>query len=297
MRPALDTPFTIQHCTMNQPQNSPLGQPSSYADQHDASLLFPIPRAPKRAELGITGAPVFFGADAWTAYEVSWLNQRGKPQVALLQLTVPCETHNIIESKSFKLYLNSLNNTRFDDASAVQATLRADLSAALGHGTGAPASIGIKLLAPDAFEVQKIQELPGLSLDRLDIECDHFHPAPHLLHTTDDVSTPVEETLTSNLLKSNCLVTGQPDWASVQISYAGRAIDQASLLQYLVSFRNHHEFHEQCVERIFMDIWQRCQPIRLMVYARYTRRGGLDINPLRTSHPMALPLNVRTARQ
>ena len=141
-----------------------------------------------------------------------------------------------------------------------------------------------------------MHELDGLSLDRLDIECSEYTPAPQLLTSAVD-EQPVEEVLTSNLLKSNCLVTGQPDWGSVQIRYTGPQIEQGGLLRYLVSFRNHNEFHEQCVERIFMDIWRQCKPSRLAVYARYTRRGGLDINPLRTSHPMALPANVRTARQ
>ena len=154
----------------------------------------------------------------------------------------------------------------------------------------------MKLLLPDAFDQEDVQELDGLSLDRLDIECTQYTPAPELLTAAFD-EQPVEETLTSNLLKSNCLVTGQPDWGSVQIRYGGPQIDQGGLLRYLVSFRNHNEFHEQCVERIFMDIWRRCRPSKLAVYARYTRRGGLDINPLRTSHPMALPKNVRTARQ
>jgi 7-cyano-7-deazaguanine reductase len=281
---------------MNNPNQSPLGKPASYADQYDPALLFPIPRADKRAELGISGAPLFMGADLWTAFEVSWLNPRGKPQLALLHLTVPCETPHIIESKSLKLYLNSLNNTRFHDSSEVQARLRSDLGAAAGAGSTAPANIGVQLIAPQVWERQAIQELQGLDLDRLDIDCSHYEPAPELLHITGDMA-PVDEVLTSRLLKSNCLVTGQPDWASVQIEYSGPAIDQASLLQYIVSFRNHNEFHEQCVERIFMDIWQRCRPANLTVYARYTRRGGIDINPYRTSRPQQLPANLRTARQ
>jgi 7-cyano-7-deazaguanine reductase len=282
--------------TADDPRHSPLGKSSAYVDQYDASLLFPIPRAPKRAEIGITGAPSFFGADLWTAYELSWLNARGKPQVALAHITVPCESPHIIESKSFKLYLNSFNNTRFADISEVQARLRADLGEALWRGSATPGSIGVRMVLPEMFDAEPIHELDGLSLDRLDIECDRYTPAPELLAAQHD-ENPVSEVLTSRLLKSNCLVTGQPDWASVQISYAGPQIDQAGLLQYLVSFRNHNEFHEQCVERIFMDLWTRCKPIKLTVYARYTRRGGLDINPFRTSHPQALPSNARTARQ
>jgi 7-cyano-7-deazaguanine reductase len=281
---------------MNTPEHSPLGQASAYADQYDPSLLFPIPRAGKRAEIGVDGAPPFFGADLWTAFELSWLNLRGKPQVALAHFTVPCETRNIVESKSFKLYLNSFNNTRLADAEAVRARLRADIGEAVWRGAEHASSIGVKLLMPDAFDREPVHELDGLSLDRLDVECTRYTPAPELL-TVAAGEPEVSEVLVSNLLKSNCLVTGQPDWGSVQIRYSGAPIDQARLLQYLVSFRNHNEFHEQCVERIFMDIWNRCKPHRLSVYARYTRRGGLDINPLRTSHPQALPANTRTARQ
>jgi 7-cyano-7-deazaguanine reductase len=226
----------------------------------------------------------------WTVFELSWLNQRGKPQLALAHITVPCESPHIVESKSFKLYLNSFNNTRFLDAREVRERIRADLNAVVGAG------VGVKTLGPELFDQEPVHELDGLNLDRLDIECRHYTPAPELLFA-DQGEAPVSETLVSNLLKSNCLVTGQPDWGSVQISYAGAPIDQEGLLQYIVSFRNHNEFHEQCVERIFMDIWTRCRPLKLSVYARYTRRGGVDINPFRTSYPQGLPLNRRTARQ
>ncbi len=295
---------------MNQPENSRLGTASVYIDQYDASLLFPMARAVKRSEIGIHGAAPFFGADMWTAFELSWLNLRGKPQVALAHFTVPCETPNIIESKSFKLYLNSFNNTCFADADAVKARLRADLSAALwcdtsGDTAASPSdaalasvapSIGVKILLPELFDREALCELDGLNLDRLDVDCSRYTPAPDLLQVLPDAA-PVTEVLSSRLLKSNCPVTGQPDWGSVQISYSGAPIDQQRLLQYLVSFRKHNEFHEQCVERIFMDIWTRCQPHRLSVYARYTRRGGLDINPFRTSYAQALPQNIRMARQ
>ena len=285
----------------NTPEQSQLGKSSAYIDQYDATLLFPIPRAGKRAEIGLAGAAPFFGADMWTAYELSWLNLRGKPQVALVHFTVPCESLNIVESKSFKLYLNSFNNTRFADADAVKARLRADITEAVWRNTAgepvvAPATIGVALVAADQFDREPVHELDGLNLDRLDIECTQYTPAPELLTVTPN-EQPVSEVFVSNLLKSNCLVTGQPDWGSVQISYSGDQIEQGGLLQYIVSYRNHNEFHEQCVERIFMDIWTRCKPTRLTVYARYTRRGGLDINPFRTSHPQALPRNVRTARQ
>ena len=281
---------------MNRPEDSQLGKSSAYVDQYDASLLFPIARAGKRAELGLAGEPPFMGADMWTAYELSWLNLRGKPQVALAHFTVPCESVNIIESKSLKLYLNSFNNSRFVNVDAVKERLRADLSEAVWRGADRTATIGLRIVPPELFDREPIYELDGLSLDRLDVECTRFTPAPELLKVLPDES-PVTEVLVSNLLKSNCLVTGQPDWGSVQISYTGAAINQEGLLQYLVSFRNHNEFHEQSVERIFIDIWRRCRPLKLAVYARYTRRGGLDINPFRTSSAQALPQNTRMARQ
>ena len=281
---------------MNTAQDSQLGKASAYADQYAPELLYPIPRSAKRLELGLTDTLPFLGADMWTAFELSWLGPRGKPQLGLAHITVPCESSHIIESKSLKLYLNSYNNTVFADAAAVLTRLRADLSEAAWRGAVVQSSVGVRLLVPELFDREPVQELDGLSLDRLDVECRQYTPAPDLLRTLAD-EPPVTEVLTSRLLKSNCLVTGQPDWGSVQISYSGAPIDQEGLLQYLVSFRNHHEFHEQCVERIFMDIWQRCQPTKLAVYARYTRRGGLDINPFRTSYARALPPNVRTARQ
>ncbi len=281
---------------MNTPERSQLGKPASYVDQYDATLLFPISRSPKREELGLRGPMPFFGADLWTAFELSWLTPRGKPQVAIAHVTVPCETPNIVESKSFKLYLNSFSNSRFASADEVRHRIRSDVSEAVWRGDPGQALVGVKLLLPDQFDKEPVHELDGLSLDRLDIECTDYQPRPDLLCAAAH-EKPVHETLTSNLLKSNCLVTGQPDWGSVQIRYSGPQIDQGGLLRYLVSFRNHNEFHEQCVERIFMDLWHRCQPVKLTVYARYTRRGGLDINPFRTSHPIAPPANVRTARQ
>ena len=238
----------------------------------------------------------FFGADLWTAYEVSWLNLRGKPQVALAHITVPCETPNIVESKSFKLYLGSFSGTRFASADEVRARIRTDVSEAVWRGSTPGTSVGVKLIAPEAFDLQPLQELSGLSLDRLDVECSHYQPAPELL-SADATQAPVTETLTSHLLKSNCLVTGQPDWGSVQISYSGAPIDQAGLLRYIVSFRNHNEFHEQCVERMFRDLLARCAPDQLSVSARYTRRGGLDINPWRGNAAQLAVPNRRLLRQ
>ena len=281
---------------MNSPESSLLGKAATYADHYDASLLYPLPRAAQRALIGVDKQPIFLGADLWTAYELSWLNARGKPQVALGRLTVPCESSHLVESKSLKLYLNSFNNTVFTDIDAVRQTLQQDLSQAVWHGGVVQSSVGVQLLTPEQYAKEKITELDGLNVDRLDLDCTHYQPAPELLSAAHD-EAPVTETLMSNLLKSNCLVTGQPDWGSISIGYSGAQIDQAGLLQYIVSFRNHNEFHEHCVERIFMDIWTRCQPTKLTVYARYTRRGGVDINPWRSSHAQALPLQVRTARQ
>jgi 7-cyano-7-deazaguanine reductase len=281
---------------MSTPEESQLGKPAPYVDQYDPTLLFPISRTPKREEIGLSGPVPFFGADLWTAFELSWLNARGKPQLAIAHITVPCESPNIVESKSFKLYLASFSNSEFDSADAVRERIRADISEAVWRGAPSQSSVGVRMLLPDQFDREPVQELDGLSLDRLEVECTDYTPQPQLLTAAFD-EQPVQEVLTSNLLKSNCLVTGQPDWGSVQIRYSGPQIEQGGLLRYIVSFRNHNEFHEQCVERIFMDIWRRCKPVKLAVYARYTRRGGLDINPFRTSHPAALPPNIRTARQ
>lgn len=274
----------------NTADQSPLGKTSAYQTQYAPELLFPIPRQGKRDELGLTGTLPFFGVDIWNAYEVSWLNLRGKPQVAILTVRAPADSPNIVESKSFKLYLNSFNQTRLANEEALLALLRDDLSAAFG------APVHLTLTLPEQFEQLKMGELDGVLLDRLDIEVDAYSPAPEILKADFDAA-PVEETLVSHLLKSNCLVTGQPDWASVQIKYAGPQIDQESLLRYLIGFREHNEFHEQCVERIFTDILRHCRPQKLTVYARYTRRGGLDINPWRTNHSGQRPPNLRTARQ
>jgi len=277
--------------------DNPLGKRAPYPERYDAGLLYPIARAPLRAALGIARQPVFFGADLWTAYELSWLAPSGKPQVAIVHILVPCESTHIVESKSLKLYLGSFSGTRFPSAEAVRERIERDLSAALWPASDARMPAVVRLIAPEVFDRQDVQEMDGLLLDRLDIECDAYDaPAPELL-TAALNQQPVTETLTSRLLKSNCPVTGQPDWASVQIRYSGPQIDQAGLLRYIVSFRQHNDFHEHCVERMFMDIWTRCHPAKLTVYARYTRRGGIDINPWRTSHPGPLPVNVRTARQ
>lgn len=277
--------------TPNQPEASPLGKPTAYQTDYAPSLLFPIARQQKREEIGLSGTLPFFGVDIWNAYELSWLNLRGKPQVAIASFTVPADSPNIVESKSLKLYLNSFNQTKVASSEALVETLRNDLS----DGFGAP--VQVKLILPEEFSKLQMGELEGLLLDRLDIEVNDYTPNPALLKASHQEAI-VEETLVSHLLKSNCLVTGQPDWASVQIRYVGPQIDQECLLQYLIGFRNHNEFHEQCVERIFMDILRECRPQKLSVYARYTRRGGLDINPWRSNFTTGQrPSNLRNARQ
>lgn len=277
--------------TSSHPDASPLGKPSTYQAHYDPSQLFSIPRQYKRDEIGLTGTLPFFGVDIWNAYEISWLNMRGKPQVAMAKIIVPADSPNIIESKSFKLYLNSLNQTKLGGTDALLELLREDLTNCFG------APVQVTLTLPEDFSKVPMGELDGLLLDRLDIEVEEYSPDPTLLRAARDEAA-VEETLVSHLLKSNCLVTGQPDWASVQIKYVGSAIDQATLLQYLIGFRQHNEFHEQCVERIFMDIMRQCKPQKLAVYARYTRRGGLDINPWRSNFSTgSAPSNARNARQ
>ncbi|MGL6047399.1 MAG: NADPH-dependent 7-cyano-7-deazaguanine reductase QueF [Vogesella sp.] len=273
------------------PEFSPLGKKVDYQDQYDNSLLFPIARQQKREEIGVAAdALPFAGVDLWTGFELSWLNARGKPQVAIATFRIPADSPNLVESKSFKLYLNSYNQTRIASWEQVQAQLAMDLSNAAGG------KVEVSLLAPADFGREQMAELAGESIDELDIDIDSYAPCPQALHA--DAANVVSETLCSQLLKSNCLVTGQPDWGSVQISYTGPRIDREALLRYLIGFRQHNEFHEQCVERIFTDVLAACAPQRLTVYARYTRRGGLDINPWRTNDAAAVPpANTRTARQ
>ena len=280
--------------------DSPLGQQTQYVSVYSPELLFPIPRAASRESLLLKGdALPFYGVDVWTGYELSWLDERGKPVVAIAEFRIPCTSQAIVESKSFKLYLNSFNQTRFTDVAEVCATLEKDLSAAVE----AVVQVSLKPLFNDKLFNDKlsadkwmhIEVLEGCCLDELPVTIDTYHPEPGLLQV--EPQTQVDETLVSHLLKSNCPVTGQPDWASVQIRYAGAQIDHEGLLRYIVSFREHQDFHEHCVERMFVDIMARCQPQRLSVYARYTRRGGLDINPFRTTEPAEQPSSVRLVRQ
>ncbi|WP_225911626.1 NADPH-dependent 7-cyano-7-deazaguanine reductase QueF [Desulfuromonas versatilis] len=277
--------------TMNEFEKSlPLGKATLYKSEYDPGLLCPVPRRLKRDELALTGALPFSGVDIWNAYELSWLSPKGKPVVAMGEFRVPCESANLIESKSFKLYLNSLNQTRYQSPGQVEQVLAADLHAAAG------APVGVRLLDSARFAEERIVTLPGRCIDDLDIEVEGYQLDPQLLAGSADPSDPVEETLHSHLLKSNCLVTSQPDWGSVLIRYRGGRIDPEALLRYLISFRQHNEFHEQCVERIFVDLMRFCRPERLTVYARYTRRGGLDINPFRSNFEAKVE-NLRLARQ
>lgn len=281
---------------MSHYQNNPaldnltLGKKTAYHDQYDPNLLQAVPRSLNREPLDIHADNLpFHGADIWTLYELSWLNKKGVPQVAIGLISVDAQSENLIESKSFKLYLNSFNQTRYETWENVRSVLQNDLS----HCANGKVSVTLHKL--DEISQQAISQFQGICIDDQDIEISQYEfSRDYLIESTE--SEIVEETLVSHLLKSNCLITNQPDWGSVQIHYRGPKINQEALLRYLVSFRHHNEFHEQCVERIFNDITQLCKPEQLSVYARYTRRGGLDINPWR-SNTQFTPEIGRLARQ
>lgn len=263
---------------MNKNEN-PLGQVTEYRSYYSPELLFPIDRKTSRALLGI-GSLAFSGVDIWTAYELSWLNAKGKPVVAVGEFSFPCHSEFMVESKSFKLYLNSFNQTRFSSIDEVKQHFLKDLSELV------KASVVVDLYLLNQFSanplsLNKIDLVKGICLDDIDLDVSQYHPVPEFLIA--DQSEMVEEVLYSHLLKTNCPVTGQPDWATVVIEYSGRKINHDNLLAYIISFREHQDFHEHCVERIFCDIQTRCKPQTLTVYARYTRRGGLDINPYRST--------------
>jgi len=253
-----------------------LGKDTQYRSHYDAGLLQAVPRSLNRQELSITTQLPFDGIDIWHAYELSWLNEKGKPVVALARVCVNAASVNIVESKSFKLYLNGFNQTRFTSVEHVQSVLVADLTQV------AQGDVTVEIIQPNDISSLRVQDLPGDCIDDQDIKIDDFILDSTLLRCTAKHEV-VDEVLHSHLLKSNCLITDQPDWASVVIRYHGAQIDREFLLRYLISFRLHNEFHEQCVERIFTDIMENCQPQRLSVQALYTRRGGLDINPYRTT--------------
>ena len=271
---------------MNTPHDSGLGRATAYPTRYDPALLFPIARAQGRAGVGLDEARLpFTGHDRWHAYELAWLDARGKPVVDVATFLVPADSPNLVESKSLKLYLNSFNAARFDSAEAVRARIAQDLSQA----AGAPVEVAFGLPAVATDDDAE-------SIDALDVAIDSHGPPDASLLQADPLN-PAEETLRSDLLKSNCPVTGQPDWASVRIGYRGPRIDRAGLLRYLVSFRDHAGFHEQCVEQVFCDLLARCRPQTLWVEARYTRRGGLDINPWRATPGLAPPPAARDPRQ
>ena len=270
---------------------SPLGKATDYPDRYDASLLFAVPRAPQRAALGIEGNLPFFGCDVWNAYEITWLDLQGRPRLAIGELRVSAESPAMVESKSLKLYLGSFAQEPLASATALRERIAADLSRVCDD------EVAVALTPSATFEAAvppRVASTRSESIDETDVTIEASHPDPALLAHAE---VPVDESLSSSLFRSTCPVTGQPDYADVFIRYRGPRIDRAGLLRYLVSFRRHAAFHEACVERIFVDIANRCRPERLSVYARFMRRGGIDINPFRSNFEQAPPDNMRTQRQ
>jgi 7-cyano-7-deazaguanine reductase len=273
---------------MNDRASSPLGRATDYPDRYDAGLLFPIARAAQREGLGIGAVLPFGGTDFWTAYEISWLDARGKPQLAIGQFRVPADSPALIESKSLKLYLGSYAQERVPDVDTMTTRIAADLTRACG------ATVEVALTSTAGFGRFAVAELPGESLDAASVAIDAYEPRPDVLAAR---GAQVEETLRSALFRSNCPVTGQPDYADIMLRYSGARIDREGLLRYLVSYRKHAAFHEVCVERIFVDVLERCRPQALSVYARFLRRGGIDINPFRSNFEARPPGAIRTPRQ
>jgi 7-cyano-7-deazaguanine reductase len=275
--------------------NLTLGKSTEYCSEYNPNLLQAVPRSLNRDDLSLPSQNLpFVGEDVWYGYELSWLNNKGKPIVAVAEFRFACTSPNLVESKSFKLYLNSFNQSKFSSIKEVEQILIKDLSAT--SQTQAEVTL---------FTVEQCPALAiatadknTLCIDEEDVTIDTFQYQPALLSNaqTNSSNEEVAEKLVSHLLKSNCLITNQPDWASIYIDYKGQAIDHAVLLEYLISFRQHNEFHEQCVERIFCDLQGYCDLEELTVFARYTRRGGLDINPFRSTHLTRAPL-MRTLRQ
>jgi len=267
-----------------------LGKQTAYESKYNPTLLQPVPRSLNRDDLNLGDTLPFYGHDLWTGYEISWLNAKGKPVVAIGEFVVPATSANLVESKSFKLYLNSFNQTKFNTWDDVQQAMVKDLSQCAGQ------TVDVTLLSVTQESPFQVTALNGDNIDELDIEIDNYDFNNQLLQL-DAANIKVTEELNSHLLKSNCLITSQPDWSSIVISYTGLKIDHESLLRYLISFRMHNEFHEQCVERIFTDIKALGNPTELTIYARYTRRGGLDINPYRTTNKLSVPPRMRMNRQ
>lgn len=270
-------------------ENIPLGKPTTYSSYYDKTLLFPIPRINQRSKLNIHNKLPFTGADHWTAYEISYLNNKGKPCVVIGEFIIPTDSENIVESKSLKLYLGSFADTKFSSLDEIKQVITQDLSELLGT------IVQVNLYKMDEISpYSSIKTLPGFLLDDYDIECDVYQLDASFLKTHDEY---VSEELRSDLLKSNCLITHQPDTASIYIKYSGKKIDHQNLLKYIISYRNHNDFHEHCIEQIFCDILNYCKPDKLTIYARYNRRGGIDINPYRTNDSEAKNLIRRLVRQ
>ncbi len=271
--------------------DSPLGKATGYPDRYDPSLLFAVPRAPQRAEIGILGGLPFSGCDTWNAYELAWLDARRRPRLAIATIRVRAESPAMVESKSLKLYLGSFAQESLTSDEALRERIADDL----GRVCGDPVAVA---LTPGAdfgsVTHDRSRATPAVSIDQCDVSVDGRDPDGALLTSGGDC---VEESLCSSLFRSMCPVTGQPDYGDVFVRYRGPRIDRAGLLRYLVSYRRHAAFHEACVERIFIDIRDRCRPERLSVYARFTRRGGIDINPFRSDFEAGPPDNIRTARQ
>jgi 7-cyano-7-deazaguanine reductase len=265
---------------------SPLGKQSNYVSKYDPQQLCAIPREPSWKKYPYESPP-YFGFDIWNAYEISWLNENGLPQVAIGEFIVPVTSPNLIESKSFKLYLNSFNQSSIKNTEELIQTLQADLSACAGE------TIKVRLFSVDDDKNQ-LYSAKGICLDHQNITTDVYKRDASFLQLEN--GNQKNEILYSHLLKTNCPVTGQPDWGSLFIEYSGKTIVQSNLLKYIVSYRDECDFHEQCVENIFLDIMQQCQPDELTVFARYLRRGGLDINPYRSTKTDS-PENCRLIRQ
>lgn len=268
--------------------DSPLGKAARYPEAYDATLLYPVERAPQREALGVVGEVPFHGADRWTAWELAWLDGSGRPCAGIARFSVPCTSRSVVESKSVKLWLVSLNNARFDGVDALRATLSRDLSGATGAG------VDVDVALPDRWSSLARAEPDGASIDDVVPGAFPGVPDPSLLRSG---GAPVDETLVTRAFRSLCPVTGQPDYATISIDYRGPAIDRAGLLAYLIGYRHHPGFHEHCVESIYMDVLRACGPQRLTVEARFTRRGGVDINPFRSSDPATDVRSSPTIRQ
>lgn len=266
----------------------PLGNPTAYPEEYSPQVLYAVPRSEARKTLGLGDALPFQGEDIWNAWELTWLEASGKPTAATAVITVPADSANIVESKSLKLYLNSLAMSRYAAADEVAQIIGRDLSKV------AAAEVVVSITPAKDCSTDRITDLPGECIDDLDVQIDESGVDASLLKTIGKDS--IEEELHSHLLRSNCPVTNQPDMGSVLIRYRGAAIDRESLLRYIISFRKHNDFHEACVERMFLDIKSRCAPEKLTVYARYNRRGGLDINPFRSDFETTAE-NLRLWRQ